>query len=605
MAADPSWVRRFSAPEVRFPRWAIAAPDRLAAVSSADGSPQVWSFGPGGPRRLSAEPIGVWEAHPTPDGRRVAWWRDATGDERGRWVAAPWEGGPAEELLPGVPEGWSMGLSFAPGVTAAAIADETGYAVHVAVDGRPPSELLRTDVPLGVGREWPEGDGGLSADGELLCLRLAQEGDIERWGLRVLDPRTGRVVADLADPGRSMQPAAWSPRPGDPRLAVVHERSDRARPALWDPTTGAWEDLDPGLPGDVDVAGWWPDASALLLRHDHDGVDALHRMELADRRLEPVAAPGGTITGAGVRPDGAVWFRAETSAAPPRIVDDRGRVVVAAPGEPAPAGRPYRSLRFRSADGWTIHGFVVTPSGPGPHPMVLRVHGGPASAWREAFDPEIQALVDHGYAVAMVNYRGSSGYGVRFREALRGDIGFPETRDLLAGLDALVAEGLVDPARVAIAGRSWGGYLTLLALGLHPDRWRAGVGIVPVGDYVAAHYECSPPLRAWDLAMLGGSPEDLPALYEERNPMTYVDRVRAPALVIVGENDSRCPLGQAMRWVVARRARGGAVEVYRYRAGHSALQVDERIRQMDVELAFLARTIPPPTGRVARAPRPA
>ncbi|HXF73214.1 MAG TPA: alpha/beta fold hydrolase [Actinomycetota bacterium] len=584
------WERRFTAADLRFPRWSTAAPERLVAVSSEGGSMQAWALdlATGERRRLSEEPVGVPDALPTPDGKGVLWWRDPTGDERGRWVVVPWEGGEPRDLLPGVPDGWSTGIDLVPGATAAALAHDEGYSVFLARDGEV-RELLRSAEPLGLGREWQEGAGGLSADGALLCVRFAQGGDIERWGLRVLDTRTGRVVAELADPGRALIPLAWSPVPGDHRLAVRHERSSFEGVGLWEPETGAFRDVDLGLPGALDVEAWWPDGRALLLRRDHEGVDELHRLDLATGDLEPVAVPGGTISGAGVRPDGEVWLRRETGATPPTVVDARGRTVLAPGGEPPPAGLPYRQFRFRDPAGWEIHGFVAEPPGSGPHPTVLRVHGGPASAWRQGFDPDVQALVDHGYAVAMVNYRGSSGYGVAFREALRGNIGFPETEDLLAGLDALAAEGLVDPERVAIAGRSWGGYLTLLALGLHPDRWRAGVAIVPVGDYVAAHYESSPPLRAWDLSMLGGSPEDLPALYEERNPLTYVDRVRAPVLAIVAENDSRCPFGQAMRWVVARRARGGDVEVYRYRAGHSSYLAEERLRQMRVELDFLAR----------------
>ena len=126
----------------------------------------------------------------------------------------------------------------------------------------------------------------------------------------------------------------------------------------------------------------------------------------------------------------------------------------------------------------------------------------------------------------LVNYRGSTGYGTAFRQALRGNIGFPESEDIVAGVDHLVEAGVTDRDRVALEGWSWGGYLTTLIAGRHPDRWRAAIAGIPVGDYVAAHYESAPTLRAWDLATLGGSPMDLPELYRERNPMTYVDRVK-------------------------------------------------------------------------------
>ena len=119
-------------------------------------------------------------------------------------------------------------------------------------------------------------------------------------------------------------------------------------------------------------------------------------------------------------------------------------------------------------------------------------------------------------------------------------------------------------------------------------RRRAGI---PIGDYVAAHYECAPALRAWDVATLGGSPMDLPALYHERNPMTYVDQVRAPVLLIAGEHDSRCPLGQVMVYAHALRRRGHPIELHLYPGGHHANDVAEQIRQATLAIEFFGRCL--------------
>jgi dipeptidyl aminopeptidase/acylaminoacyl peptidase len=150
-----------------------------------------------------------------------------------------------------------------------------------------------------------------------------------------------------------------------------------------------------------------------------------------------------------------------------------------------------------------------------------------------------------------------------------------------------VAEGLVDPARAVVAGGSWGGYVTLLALGLQPERWVAGVAAVPVADYVTAYADEAPTLQAFDRSLFGGSPDEVGQLYEERSPLTYVDRVRAPVLVIAGDNDSRCPIQQVLNYVEALKARGGEAELYRFDAGHGSMVIDERVRQMAVELAFV------------------
>ena len=115
---------------------------------------------------------------------------------------------------------------------------------------------------------------------------------------------------------------------------------------------------------------------------------------------------------------------------------------------------------------------------------------------------------------------------------------------------------------------------------------------MPVADYVAAYEDESPILQAMDRALLGGSPAERPDLYAERNPITYVDEVRAPLLILAGENDSRCPIRQVWNYVERLRARGVEPQVYTYATGHASYDVDERIRQTAVVLDFLARTVP-------------
>ena len=152
-----------------------------------------------------------------------------------------------------------------------------------------------------------------------------------------------------------------------------------------------------------------------------------------------------------------------------------------------------------------------------------------------------------------------------------------------------VQTGLADPSRIAVTGASWGGYLTLLGLGTQPELWTAGVAAVPVADYLAAYEDEMEPLRAFDRSLFGGSPAEVPEVYARCSPLTYVQAVRAPVLVLAGANDPRCPIRQIENWLAAAAAAGTDVEVYRFDAGHGSLVVDERVRQMRAELAFVAR----------------
>ncbi|GIU97944.1 MAG: peptide hydrolase [Actinomycetota bacterium] len=588
------WRLRFTAPQIAAFTFAAAAPDRWAAVTNESGSWRAWSWDPstGRRRQVSTLGVGAEEVHLTPDGERVVWWWDATGDERGRWMATPFAGGDPEPLAAGLPDGWVSGISLVPGAVAIGIVTDEDYRVYVGHDGEPARCLYRHERPAGVGAEWPQGRGGLSADGRLVCIRHAERGDIERQALRVLDARTGEPVAELDD-GARMSPEHWSPVPGDQRLVGWSDRGGIERPFVWDPVAGTRADLDLDLPGCVFPEGWYPGAEALLLRHAHEGVDELLRYELGTGALDTVRPAGGTVSATWIRPDGAVWAQVESSVEPPRIVEvGSGREVARLDGPDRPPGRPFRPFWFTGPAGLRIQGFVVEPEGRPPFPTILSIHGGPNWHHTDAYDPTVQAYVDHGFAVALVNYRGSSGYGTAFRDALQGDIGFPESEDVNAALDHLIAEGTTDPNRVFLEGWSWGGYLAALNAGLHPQRWRAVVAGIPVGDLVAAHYESAPALQAWDVAVVGGTPMDLPELYAERNPMTYVDRVRAPVLIIAGEHDSRCPLGQVMVYAHALRLRGREVELHTYPGGHHALSIEETVRHVELVVDFFRRHLP-------------
>ncbi|MFD1505373.1 alpha/beta hydrolase family protein [Georgenia yuyongxinii] len=171
-------------------------------------------------------------------------------------------------------------------------------------------------------------------------------------------------------------------------------------------------------------------------------------------------------------------------------------------------------------------------------------------------------------------------------------MGLTELEDIAAVHDLLVADGVVDPARSVLAGSSWGGFLTLLGLGTQPGRWAVGLADVPVADYVTAYHEEMPDLQAFDRSLFGGSPAEVPEAYRVASPLTYVDAVRAPVLVMAGENDPRCPLGQVLNYVRALRARTdypGEVELYTYGAGHGSVVDDEEVAQLRRQLDFVRR----------------
>ena len=435
--------------------------------------------------------------------------------------------------------------------------------------------------------------GALSADDRVVVLEVMEDGDVLHPSLRAVDAVTGETLAELRDEGLELAGFGFSPVPGDLRIAITHERTGERRPAIWDIVTGEVRDLVPELDGAVEPTDWWPDASALLLLQLEAGRHRLHRYDLATGEVTLLGTEPGSITAAAVRPDGAVWYRGHNGQHPARLLEVSAEApLLVAEGPPAPAGRDFEAWWFENSNGQRIHGFLVHPDGAGPHPVMMRVHGGPHSLDMDRWAPDVQAHVDAGFLVAMVNYRGSEGFGQAWRDELTGNVGFLELEDVRAGLDDLVARGLADASRAVLAGWSWGGYVTLLGLGRHPERWVAGISGVPVADFVASYEDEAPILQALDRALFGGSPREVPGLFEERSPITYVDAVAAPLLILAGENDSRCPIRQVWNYVGRLRDRGLDPQVYTYATGHASFDVDERIRQTAIVLDFLARSVP-------------
>jgi dipeptidyl aminopeptidase/acylaminoacyl peptidase len=600
VAGGPTWERRFRAPILSLPAWSADDPERMVLASTESGSYQLsaWDRRTGTRRQVTFDPVGVLDGRPTADGGGVVWFHDPTGAETGAWVVGAFdEATSPEPLLEGVPEGWPEGLAMGRRRMAAAISGPAGFSIWIADGGAPARKVHEHPQPVrlaGPSLASVGETGALSADEALVALAVSEDGDVMHPWLRAIDASTGGVVAELRDEGRQLEACGFSPVAGDPRLAITHERTGEQRPAVWDVRTGDVTDLALDLLGPVEAIDWWPDGSALLLLQLVEGRHHLHRYDLATGRAERLDTEPGSITAAAVRPDGAVWYRVHHGEHPARILEVGSSVpLLEAEGPTAPEGRDFESWWFTNPSADRVHGFLVRPEGEGPFPVMLRVHGGPHSADLDRWAPDLQAHVDAGFLVAMVNYRGSIGYGQAWRDALTGNIGFLELEDVLAGLDDLVARGLADPSRVVLAGWSWGGYITLLGIGRHPDRFTSAIGGVPVADYVAAYEDESPLLQAMDRALFGGAPDELPALYRERNPIEYADRVRTPLLILAGENDSRCPIRQVWNYVDRLRAHGVVEpEIYTYATGHASFDVDERVRQTAIVLDFLARTVP-------------
>ena len=580
----PDWELRYRAPRVWLPDWAEDAPDRCLYVSNQTGVYELhaWDRATGEHRQVTSRANGTTDGQLSPDGEQIWWFDDADGDEFGVWRRQPFAGEPDVPAAPGVPAGYSAGLEIGRSIAVVGVSDDSGTSVFV-VRGDDASLLYASSDDASVA--------GLSRDEQHVLIEHSEHGDSRHRALRVLTVG-GQVVGDLWDgPGLGLEGVGFDPK-GTTVLAL-HEQDGRPSPLLWQIHDGHVDRLALDLPGDL-TADWYADGSALLVVAEARGRSTLHRVGL-DGTVTDLPTPPGSVTDATARPDGTVEYSWSSAAEPSVIRSVDGRVVLRAPDPVAPPSVPVTDS-FVEGPGGTIHSLVATPRGPGPHPTVFSVHGGPHALESDAFYAHRAAFIDLGCAVVGINYRGSTGYGSAWRDALTGRPGLTELEDVRAVVRWAVDSGLTDPARCVISGGSWGGYLALLGAGTQPDLWAAAVAVVPVADYVAAYEDEMEPLKAFDRSLFGGSPDEVPEVYRACSPLTYVADVRAPLLVTAGANDPRCPLRQIENYLEAAAALGKDVEVYRYDAGHGSLVLDERVKQARLELDFVARRLrlPPP-----------
>lgn len=597
-AGIPLWQQRFRAPRIGFPRWAQDAPDRCLYSSNAGGTFEfyAWDRASDSHARLTNRPAGTMFGELGPDGGTVWWFDDSAGDELGRWMRQPFDAcsgaGSASAAVPAVADlepGYPVGLRLGRTVAAIGLSTRAGVAVYLHRYGAtgPTPVVYRAVRHARVT--------ALSYDETLLAIDHSEHGDADHPALRVLriDAPDGSVsvAGELADgPGRGLRAIDFAPSKGDARLLVRHERAGRGELLIWDLASGDVTELPIDLSGELS-GRWYPDGRTLLVHRQWQARSELYRYELASGSLTRTEKPAGVVHGYGVRPDGSVEFLSTSAEQPAVVLADDGRQVLAA--EPAaPGSVPLTDVWVEGPAG-PIHAMVARPSeADGPLPMLVWLHGGPGGQMTDDFFPIRAAFVDAGYVVVHVNYRGSSGYGTTWQDADRAAPGLVELEDVAAVRDWAVDSGLALADRCVITGKSWGGYLTLLALGTQPERWAAGIADVPIGDMVALYEDEMEPVREGDRSLFGGTPDELPDKWARSSPITYADQVRAPLLVIAARNDPRCPYRQVRNYLARLNELGIAYEVELFDSGHLGLVTDESVHQLALQLDFLARYVP-------------
>lgn len=530
----------------------------------------------------------------SPDGRTIYFNQDRGGNEQYDVYAVPTAGGPVrnltntpeirEEVVVASPDGTRLALVYKPksrAQTDLAVLDVNTGMMRVLTSEADPQWSW---FPVA----WVDGGRALIAN-----RSFTDQTASEVWKVDVADGKATRL---LGKP-KTVYAAADATTDGATVSVTSDEGTGQPHAGIYSVPTGTFRWLRP-TPWEQNADAIAPDGRSMAVSTGIDGRTQLELVDLATMVERPLPLPPGSNAVGSARPytpDSRKLLVAQSGATSPGapVILDIASGRAAAPiqlamASLAPAALPRSEVvTFRSFDGTLVSGILTIPFNlkrDGFNPAVVLPHGGPTGQAADGFSRTATALASRGYFVIQPNPRGSTGYGHAFQVANFQDLGGGDLKDELAAKAFLVATGYVHPKRVGITGGSYGGFMTLMAIGRAPDAFAAAVQMYGIIDWrtMWSHEDAS--LQAYQKALLG-DPAANPRVYDASSPLTYIAAVKAPLLSLQGENDIRVPRGQAQQVTDAIKAKGGTAEVVYYAAeGHGFAK---RENQLDA----LQRTI--------------
>lgn len=411
-------------------------------------------------------------------------------------------------------------------------------------------------------------------------------------------PVTGGLATRIAD----FRPAPGSPEvrevDGEQVVALIASgHRDDPSASVWTVPLAGGEPVNrlPDLEGVVQELIADPASPEHIIIRVVEGTHGrLYRVSAAGGERKPLTPAAlmesGTVhSGPSVASDGRalafIWTRSDAPEELYRTGPGGEAVALTSFSEPfAERLTGGEVVTWPSADGVEIEGILLRPRDDEPgkqYPLVVQVHGGPSWQWEDRVNLSWhdwgQMLTSRGYAVLMPNPRGSTGRGSAFEKLLQDDIGGGESRDLVTGAQAMVERGIADPGRLAIAGWSWGGYLTAWTITQTPI-FKAAVMGAGLANLISDHGAGDIPEA--NMAFYPGHPYTDWDLYADRSPLKFVTNVTTPTLILHGENDARVSPTQGLEYYRALQVLGVPVRFVRYpREGHG---IQEHHHQLDL-----------------------
>ena len=572
---------------------------QIAHVNNATGQFNLWTIPSGGgmPRQLTSYTDNTvrsiaWR----PDGKEILFITDQNGDEFHQVYTIGAQGGWPEALTHKLDAQHMIGSEpYSPDMKTITYAGNDVDPMNM--------EVIIRDVASGeTTRPFPAGGAiyvpiSWSHDGRyLLAVKEVSNTDAD---IMLLDRQTNTVSNATEHDGEVIFfPAAWAHDDSGFYL-VTNAGREFTGLAFYTIASATWEWVE--TPDhDIENVVLSKDGRLLLWVVNENGASKLYGRDLTTgAALTMPDLPTGVVDSIDINPDGtraALIYTSSAEAANLYEIDLKTGAMVAL-GQSMIGGIDLsemitpEAIEYPTHDGRMIPAWLYRPKGASSDkfPVILSIHGGPEAQERPrySYNGLYQYLLNHGFGILAPNIRGSSGYGITYQKLIHRDWGGAELGDIEHAAKYLQALDWVDVNRIAVFGGSFGGFATLSAVTRLPDYWALGIDIVGPSNLLTFVNSVPPHWRSMLKQWVGDAEEDHDMLVE-RSPITYVDQVRVPMLVIQGAKDPRVNQAESDQMVERMRKNGGDVRYYvDENEGHGATRRENSIKWMSMVAEYI------------------